>query len=245
MSTYRWNTPEAIASYDDAAEYIHPYYLELQNQILDALATRLDAPSLVVDAGGGSGRLMERLLERFPQASGIVLDQSEPYLKYARKRLQRFEGRAGVAVCRLQDDWTEHLPGPVDAIISMSAIHHLDPQEKQSLYANCYEYLAPAGLLLNGDEIRPESDETYLGELRRWDRHMVHHLSTGEIPEHFRTMVDKWRQRNIEQFGMPKQSGDDCHETIATHERYLHKAGFTTIETPWQRRMWVLHFAKK
>ena len=83
MTKYRWNTDEAARAYDAAAEHIHPHYLEIQDEILQRLVQRRAATPLVVDAGGGSGRLMERVLELLPQAVGAILDQSEPYLALA------------------------------------------------------------------------------------------------------------------------------------------------------------------
>src|SRR5207302_403528 len=104
---------------------------------------------------------VERILDRWPQAKVVVLDQSEPFLALAERRLARVGWRASCVLARLQDDWSAHLPGPVTAFVSMSAIHHLEPAEKESLYRRCYELLAPGGILLNGDEVRAESDSEY------------------------------------------------------------------------------------
>ena len=116
MTKYRWNTDEAARAYDAAAEHIHPHYLEIQDEILQRLGQRRAATPLVVDAGGGSGRLMERVLELLPQAVGAVLDQSEPYLALAGERLSRFGSRVKLLQYRLQDDWCDALPRPADAI---------------------------------------------------------------------------------------------------------------------------------
>ncbi len=85
MTKYRWSTDEAARAYDAAAEHIHSHYLEIQDEILQRLVQRRAATPLVVDADGGSGRLMERVLELLPQAVGAVLDLSEPYLALARQ----------------------------------------------------------------------------------------------------------------------------------------------------------------
>lgn len=245
MTSYRWNAQAAAAQYDAAAEYIHPHYLELQDQILEQLAEAAGEHFVVLDAGGGTGRLMERVLDLLPQAEGIVLDQSESCLEFAQGRLEQFGARASVIKRRLQDDWQTSLPGPVDAIISMSAIHHLDPTEKQTFYAKCYDCLSPSGRLLNGDEILLKTDEQQLTELHHWDAHMTMHHSLGNIPANFSEMIDKWRQRNITDFGSPKQSGDDCHETLETHLGYLESVGFQSTDCPWEKGLWALMVAEK
>jgi hypothetical protein len=123
MAEYRWNQPEAAAGYDAGATLVHPYYLAVQDAVIAALPTD-PAPRLIVDAGGGSGRLLERCLEKWPAAAGLLIDQSAAFLALARTRLARFGDRAGVQLSRLQDDWRGLLPAAPDAIISTSAVHH-------------------------------------------------------------------------------------------------------------------------
>ena len=48
-----------------------------------------------------------------------------------------------------------------NAIVSTSAIHHLEPAEKRELYAACCAALAPGEMFINGDEYRPESDAEF------------------------------------------------------------------------------------
>jgi len=244
MTIYRWNTSDAAQAFDKAAETIHPHYVEIQDQILAHLGQQECTVKLVIDAGGGSGRLMERVLDRFPEAGGIVIDQSEPFLALAAQRLARFGDRAQLLQLRLQDDWSQHLDIQADFVVSMSAIHHLTPREKQTFFSNCRDYLKPGGRLINGDEIRPASDEAYLEELLRWDEHKTREIASGRIPAAFTETLSKWRRRNIDGFSTPKESGDDCHETTETQLGYLRKAGFSNAEAPWQQNMWAVMIAQ-
>jgi hypothetical protein len=91
----------------------------------------------------------------------VVPGESEAFLKLAEERLAIFAGRGQTMLARLQDDWASRLPTAPGAIVSMSAIHHLDPSEKQQLYRRCFAALASGGVLLNGDEVRPASDDEY------------------------------------------------------------------------------------
>jgi trans-aconitate methyltransferase len=156
MSTYRWNINEAAETFDACAHAIHPFYVALQDEILSLLASEVGDPRCVVDLGGGSGRLLERVAERFPSAHLVLVDQSPPFLAIAERKLERFGNRVTLAEKRLQDDWAAELPHTPDALVSMSAIHHLEPDEKRSLYRQSFKALAPGGVFLNGDEIRPE-----------------------------------------------------------------------------------------
>jgi tRNA (cmo5U34)-methyltransferase len=245
MSNYRWNKTEFATGYDKAAAFIHPHYVELQQTILQLLPQAHDEAMLLVDLGGGSGRLAALFLERFPRATVLVVDQSEAFLALAEERLAPFGGRGTTLLARLQDDWTTQLPAPPVAIVSMSAIHHLDPPEKQTLYQRCFSALAPGGVLLNGDEVRPADDSEYLAELRDWSAHMNGALEAGQIGAEMGPILDVWRTKNITNFGGPKTSGDDCHETITAQLEYYRAAGFGTVDCPWQKQLWAVLRGRK
>jgi len=244
MTKYRWNTNKAARAFDAAAEYIHPHYLEIQDEILRLLGLRDPAATLVVDLGGGSGRLMQRVLELLPQATAVVIDQSESFLALAEERLSHLGNRAKFLQSRLQDDWGKELPQPADAIVSMSAIHHLMPDEKRSLYTRCHDYLAPKGVLYNGDEVRLTPDEVHLAALRQWADYKKANFKAGLIPEDFAEVMENWKRRNIDGFDEPKKSGDDCHETIETQIGYLRDAKFKRVSAKWRKELWAIFEAE-
>ncbi len=244
-TSYRWNSSAAAEAFDAAAHVIHPLYTDIQQLVIDHMPFDADAAFLAVDLGGGSGRLIEKILTHFPNARAANVDQSDAFLAISERRLQRFGDRALFIQSRLQDDWPRELPVAPQAIVSMSAIHHLEPTEKRALFRRCCEVLAPGGIFINGDEYRPECDADYLAAMNGWVEQKNAALDAGTIPESFRAMTDAWYDRNIRRFGQPKQSGDDCHETIAVHQQYLRDAGFTHTEIAWTREMWGLLVGRK
>lgn len=240
MAGYRWNQAELAAGYDAAAEFIHPHYLELQDAILELLPFDCEAEFLLVDLGGGSGRLAERFLARFPQAEAIVVDQSPAFLEIAERRMKGAAGRGRCLQSRLQDDWISRLPRVPAAIVSMSAIHHLLPEEKRELYARCAAALAPGGVFLNGDEVRPEAEADYLAICRTWVNHMHRVIAAGLIPAPMCDALRKWEERNVKQFGQPRVSGDDCHETLDAQLAYFRDGGFSRADAPWRKPLWAV-----
>jgi trans-aconitate 2-methyltransferase len=92
----------------------------------------------VLDAGCGSGRVTELLLER--GAEVIAVDQSESMVEAARERLA---GRARV----LHHDIAEiTLPEPVDAVFSNAVFHWVPDHER--LFAALHGALRPGGRLV-------------------------------------------------------------------------------------------------
>lgn len=240
---YRWNQSQAAADYDAAAPVIHPRYVEVQDAVLAALPFDVRAEFRVLDLGGGSGRLAERVLDAYPLATVVVLDQSAPFVTLAHERLRRFGARARTQRRAMQEDWQSGL-APVDAIVSTSAIHHLDSAEKLALFRKCRGALAHGGVLINGDEHRPEDDTAYRELLERWGQHMEWAHARGEIPASFGEVIAKWRERNLDEFGAPRKSGDDCHETVERQAELLREAGFTRVSVPWRAELWAVSVAE-
>ena len=244
-STYRWNTSAAAEAYDAAAPVIHPYYVTVQDQILDSLPFGPDRSRLcswiwaAVRGGWRSACWSDS------RARVTVVDQSEPFLALAERRLgdSRRGRRSSSAGCRTIG--RSKLQAAPNAIVSTSAIHHLEPQEKRALYARCFAALAPGGMFINGDEYRPADDGEYLALFKEWSAHMNAAIADGRIPESFHATLDHWHDRNIRRFGEPKKSGDDCQETIETQIGYLREAGFASVELAWAAKLWAVMVAEK
>jgi hypothetical protein len=122
----------------------------------------------------------------------------------------------------------------------MSAIHHLDPAEKQQVYRQCCEALRPGGVLLNGDEVRAADDSEYRASLSAWAGHMRVAMGGGAIPASFHPALETWIDRNVTRFGEPKRSGDDCHETIRAQLGYFRDVGFAAADCPFHQDVWAI-----
>jgi trans-aconitate 2-methyltransferase len=111
--------------------------------VLDRLPLRGD--ETVLDAGCGSGRVTERLLERLPAGRVIALDGSPSMLAAARNRLARFDGR----VAYVQADLGRSLPlapATVDAVLSTATFHWV--ADHDALFRNLAAVLRPRGRLV-------------------------------------------------------------------------------------------------
>jgi trans-aconitate 2-methyltransferase len=98
----------------------------------------------VLDAGCGSGRVTEALLERLPRGQVVALDASGQMLETARTRLARFGDR----VSFVQADLGRRLPiePPVDAILSTATFHWVPDHD--ALFRNLAAVLRPGGRLV-------------------------------------------------------------------------------------------------
>lgn len=98
----------------------------------------------VLDAGCGSGRLTEQLLERLPDGSAIALDGSASMLEEAARRLARFGDRVTFVEADLA---RPPLPIdiPVDAVMSTATFHWV--LDHDALFDGLAGALRPGGRL--------------------------------------------------------------------------------------------------
>jgi trans-aconitate 2-methyltransferase len=111
--------------------------------VLARLALRGD--ETVLDAGCGSGRVTERLLEQLSSGRVIALDASPSMITAARERLARFGGRVTYVVADLGTPLTLE-PGTVDAILSTATFHWV--HDHGALFRNLAAVLRPGGRLV-------------------------------------------------------------------------------------------------
>ena len=112
--------------------------------VLDRLPLRGD--ETVLDAGCGSGRVTELLLERLPGGRVIALDGSPSMIAESGRRLARFGDRVEFVVADLGRPF--NLPGArsVDAILSTATFHWIPDHD--SLFRNLAAVIRPGGRLV-------------------------------------------------------------------------------------------------
>jgi trans-aconitate 2-methyltransferase len=170
----------------------------------------LQGGETVVDAGCGSGRVTEMLLERLPRGRVIAVDESASMLEAARERLgDRAEMRqADLAELELEE--------PVDAILSTATFHWIGDHAR--LFAHLRAALRPGGRLVaqcggagNIDILRGRVAEV---------------MAREPFAEHFRSFRAPWNYADP----------DDTHERLlaagfARAECWLQPAP-VTLESP-------------
>jgi len=100
----------------------------------------LDGSETVLDAGCGSGRITQVLIERLPRGRVIAVDQSSSMVEAARTRLGEH------ADVRVADLLELDLGEPVDAILSTATFHWIGDHER--LFARLHAALRPGGELV-------------------------------------------------------------------------------------------------
>ena len=100
----------------------------------------LEGNETVLDAGCGSGRVTEQLVELLPHGRVIAVDASADMVRKARERLG---GRADVRQADLAELELEH---QVDAVFSNAVFHWIPDHDR--LFARMHAVLRPGGRLV-------------------------------------------------------------------------------------------------
>jgi trans-aconitate 2-methyltransferase len=122
------------ASYDRISTTMEALGLE----VLERLAPAGD--EVVLDAGCGSGRVTEALMQRLPRGRVIAVDGSASMVRAARRRL------GPAADVRVLDLLELELEEPVDAILSTATFHWIADHER--LFERLRAALRPGGRLV-------------------------------------------------------------------------------------------------
>jgi trans-aconitate 2-methyltransferase len=134
----------------------------------------------VLDAGCGSGRVTQQLLERLPNGRVVALDGSQAMLDEARRRLASYGDR----VEYIRADLSAPLPvtPPVDAILSTATFHWV--LDHDALFRHLAAVVVPGGRLVaqcggRGNIAAVEAILDDLGE----SRHAMHYFAGPEETE--------------------------------------------------------------
>jgi SAM-dependent methyltransferase len=114
-----------------------------------------DAAVTILDLGAGYGPVSMFILDRYPRATCIAQDGSEPMLKRARKRMAAYGERFKTHHSDLfAGNWLPRQFGPFAAAVSSSCLHNLrDFKRIGEIYGEVWEHLPSEGVFLNLDLI--------------------------------------------------------------------------------------------
>jgi trans-aconitate 2-methyltransferase len=146
----------------------------LGREVLARLELRGD--EVVLDAGCGSGRITQALIEQLPQGRVIAVDQSPSMVDAARQRL------GAAADIRVVDLLELELDEPIDAVISTATFHWITDHDR--LFARLRAALRPGGQLVA--QCGGEGNITILRG------HVAALLNREPYAEHFRDWRPPW-----------------------------------------------------
>lgn len=166
-----WQSRQLAKDYLEGVRQAAPMAAEQVDVLLRALAL-VDRPiERFVDLGCGDGFLAAAILERWPNAKGVLIDFSPTMIEAARDKL----GRRGEQLRFHELDYTDPAwldaaaaLGPPDAVVSGYSIHHQRDPGKKTIYRQIFDLLAPGGMFINMEHVAsatPRIEELFIRQI--------------------------------------------------------------------------------
>ncbi|MHB8718236.1 MAG: class I SAM-dependent methyltransferase [Candidatus Dormibacteria bacterium] len=211
--------------------------------ITAALAVLAGEAPLLVDLGSGPGSLAQRILAAIPRARAVAVDLDPVLLAIGRNALGDLDGRLTFLDADLRDPWESRLHSPVDAAVSTTALHWLQPPDLASLYARLAGVLRPGGVLLNGDSLGFDAEPTIAAAVPAL---RAAQSLTGEPAAAAGESWEEWWASALAEPGFAAEAAERArrhhdhpehsHQAgYAFHRQALLDAGFREVTTIWQR----------
>lgn len=181
----------AAADYDAQIERTIPYHAAIHAEALRFAATVHPAPARWLDTGGGTGTLVARALARFPATRFSLADPSAAMLEQARARLA---GAGAERVAILPPAGSRDLARALDPAARFEVVtavlchHYLDREGRRAAVAACRERLAPGGVFIAFEIVRPADEAALPLAKRYWAAYQV---EMGKPPADAQAHVDR------------------------------------------------------
>src|SRR5262245_42747154 len=186
--------------------------------------------TLLVELCPGEGLLSRALLERFRECRMLALDGSPEMRERTRATCGAHADRLTVAAFDLAaSDWRAFAEPP-HAIVSSLAIHHLDGGGKRALFRDLAAALAPGGVLVIADIVRPPDAHGLAAAAQQWDEAVRARALAldGDLRafEEFQRL--KWNY-----FRDPDGDPIDKPSSLAEQLAWMGEAGLAGVDCHW------------
>lgn len=210
--------------------------------IIDTVEAVCGPAPHVVDLGSGPGSLSRRILDRMPGARVTAIDVDPVLLAIGSNALGDYGGRLQWLDADLRSHWSTGDDGGVDAAVSTTALHWLQPPALAALYRHLSTVLRPGGVFANGDRMAFPPDLPRLAAAAQAvrDRQQPSPEGDGESWEEWWSAVgedaalaEAVAERSRRHHDHPH---DDHAVDLAAHVEGLRQAGFAEVGTIWQHQ---------
>ena len=170
--------------YDSGRKQFIPCFDDFYQTTTKFITSNIKEPQRIVDLGAGTGLLTYYWYQQYPTAEYVLVDIADEMLNVARKR---FHQLGNITYC--VENYINKFPDNFfDTVISALSIHHLEDEEKMTLFERIYDRLPSGGLFVNYDQFCAGQSE-----LDHWyNTYWESQLSNSELTE---KDIALWRER--------------------------------------------------
>jgi tRNA (cmo5U34)-methyltransferase len=229
--------PQSVTGWDEdnSRQFIDygRYFVPERERQIALIGDLIPSPpdgALLVELCSGEGLLSRALLERFAGCRMLALDGSAEMRERTRETCGAAAERLTVAGFELAArDWRRFAEAP-HAIVSSLAIHHLDGAEKRALFRDLAAALAPGGVLVIADIVRPPDARGLAAAAQQWDETV--RARALALDGDLRAFTE-FQRLNWNYFRDPDGDQIDKPSSLAEQLGWMAEAGFTGVDCHW------------
>ena len=203
-------------SYDAQVRKTLPYYEFFHKETISLIQSIMRSPRLWLDTGCGTGNLVMKALDEFPDTRFLLADPSREMLAVARSKIGNLK-----RVAFLEPISTQGLRSVVkekfDVITAVQAHHYLSVEERRAATETCYELINGNGVYVTFENVRPFTRRAIEIGKAKW---AAYQIASGKSREDAYGHIDRFDK---EYFPI----------TIEDHLQLYHNCGFTVVELFW------------
>ncbi|WP_094227609.1 class I SAM-dependent methyltransferase [Methanolobus psychrotolerans] len=214
--------PHLPEDYDTKISSVLPYYSFFHKETINLIRSLPSAPNIWLDTGCGTGSLVTKAIEQFPDTKFLMLDPSEGMLQQAREKLSSCTPeRIEFLRASPTQEFSQKLDERPDVITAIQCHHYLSHENRARAVKICHELLKKDGLFITFENIRPLTEKGVDVGKKYWSEFQSTH------------------GRNEEEIEMHLQRFDTEYFpiTVEEHLKLLRETGFGTVELFWYSYM--------
>lgn len=216
------STPHLPEDYDAQISGVLPYYLSFHQETIKLVKSLPSNPKIWMDTGCGTGSLVNKAIEEFPNTKFLLLDPSEGMLKQAKQKLSSYPaGSLEFLKVSPTQEFSQELEEKPDVITAIQCHHYLNLEGRARATGICYNLLRDGGIYITFENIRPLTEEGVVVGKRYWGNFQsAYGRNEEEIEKHLKRFGTEYFPITVEQ-----------------HLKLLRDTGFKTVELFWYSYM--------
>jgi len=206
-----------------------PDYLYVHDLICEVIRPYILSEALILDLGGGTGRIAKLLLDVFPSCRIVIQDISANMLSEVPNKLNDHTGRFD---CVVGDFFAETFVlkyNQFDCVVSVHAIHHgRNVDAYRNLYLKIYNSLKPGGCFACLDNVAGDTIELATLSYASWAESLRSEYDSEGIREIVETTIR-----------------EDSPLSLREHLEILSECGFNHTDVVWKKYIFGLYVGIK
>ena len=216
-----WKSSELGKLYLEGVRSAVPFAAEQIEVLLRVAMAAVPDAKRILDLGCGDGILGRALIDQYAESCGIFVDFSEYMLDAAKAKSPI--GRCEFVLADYGNpNWVAAVKkfSPFDIVVSGFSIHHQPDERKQQVYHEIFGLLAPGGMFLNLEHVKPFSTITS----KVFDEIFIDNLCTvAEEGTSREQVANQYHNRPDKEANILASVSDNC--------RWLRESGFAEVDS--------------